>query len=244
MPPRARLRPGDGGMPEQDDVAVVLGPVRPRRHGIEREIFVWAVGMSPVRRQQSLTGDDKKTPLAGPLVVRSAKQARRPACEDAFPGADEAPQLFVALPLHARPSVHAMGVSHRQANKNDLARLRVRDRFDPGPDLFSQGPTSRVSSALTGLTAVFGMGTGVTPSLQGPRRSVYRAGTAAATRIAGPPRQRRKEKGAPLREPLSQRGSNDVVLKREDTRVSRFAPLWCAGPTARLGDELGQALDR
>src|SRR5687767_10565979 len=63
----------------------------------------------------------------------------------------------------------------RCRNKNDLARLRVRDRFDPGPDLFSQGPTSRVSLALTGLTTVFGMGTGVTPSLQGPRHPFYRS---------------------------------------------------------------------
>src|SRR5207249_11506749 len=41
--------------------------------------------------------------------------------------------------------------------------------LDPGPDLFSRGPTSRVSSALVGLTTVFGMGTGMTPPLQGPR---------------------------------------------------------------------------
>ncbi len=41
--------------------------------------------------------------------------------------------------------------------------------FYPGPDLFSRGPTSRVSSALVGLTTVFGMGTGVTPPLEGPR---------------------------------------------------------------------------
>ena len=54
-------------------------------------------------------------------------------------------------------------------------RLRVEVVLDPGPDLFSQGPTSRVSSALVGLTAVFGMGTGVTPPLQGPRRRLYQA---------------------------------------------------------------------
>src|SRR5207302_10943099 len=47
--------------------------------------------------------------------------------------------------------------------------------LDPGPDLFSRGPTSRVSSALVGLTTVFGMGTGMTPPLQGPRRQFYRA---------------------------------------------------------------------
>ena len=54
-------------------------------------------------------------------------------------------------------------------------RLRAEVVLDPGPDLFSQGPTSQVSSALVGLTAVFGMGTGVTPPLQGPRRQLYQA---------------------------------------------------------------------
>src|SRR5438477_941855 len=48
--------------------------------------------------------------------------------------------------------------------------------LNPGPDLFSRGPTSRVSSALVGLTTVFGMGTGMTPPLQGPRLQFYRAG--------------------------------------------------------------------
>ena len=54
-------------------------------------------------------------------------------------------------------------------------RLRVEVVLDPGPDLFSRGPTSQVSSALVGLTAVFGMGTGVTPPLQGPRSTFYRS---------------------------------------------------------------------
>jgi len=62
--------------------------------------------------------------------------------------------------------------------------LRVEVVFDPGPDLFSQGPTSQVSSALVGLTAVFGMGTGVTPPLQGPRRQLYQRVRARANRTA------------------------------------------------------------
>src|SRR5205807_3920684 len=57
--------------------------------------------------------------------------------------------------------------------------------LDPGPDLFSRGPTSRVSSALVGLTTVFGMGTGMTPPLQGPRRQFYRV-TAARQRDGVP----------------------------------------------------------
>ena len=57
--------------------------------------------------------------------------------------------------------------------------LSRRSRFYPGPDLFSRGPTSRVSSALVGLTTVFGMGTGVTPPLEGPRLRSLSKSTAA-----------------------------------------------------------------
>src|SRR5438552_9865444 len=40
---------------------------------------------------------------------------------------------------------------------------------DLGDDLLSQTVASPVPSALTGLTAVFGMGTGVSPSLWSPK---------------------------------------------------------------------------
>ena len=43
------------------------------------------------------------------------------------------------------------------------------DAFDlSGGDLLSQAVTHQVSSALKGLTTVFGMGTGVAPSLLPP----------------------------------------------------------------------------
>ena len=41
----------------------------------------------------------------------------------------------------------------------------------PGNDLLSHTPTRAVPSALRGLTAVFGMGTGVSPSPQSPEKS-------------------------------------------------------------------------
>ena len=41
--------------------------------------------------------------------------------------------------------------------------------FNPGDDLLSHTVASAVPSALRGLTTVFGMGTGVTPSLKSPR---------------------------------------------------------------------------
>src|ERR1035437_3347933 len=41
----------------------------------------------------------------------------------------------------------------------------------PGDVLLSRAVTSTVPSALKGLTAVFGMGTGVSPSLSSPEKS-------------------------------------------------------------------------
>src|SRR3981081_3046245 len=82
--------------------------------------------------------------------------------------------------VRGRASCHASRSSSTAASLSGQAkrpqRLRVEVVFDPGPDLFSQGPTSQVSSALVGLTAVFGMGTGVTPPLQGPRHELYQLG--------------------------------------------------------------------
>ncbi len=43
--------------------------------------------------------------------------------------------------------------------------------FYPGGDLRSHAVTSAVSSALRGLTTVFGMGTGVTPAVWPPGKS-------------------------------------------------------------------------
>src|SRR6266550_1869510 len=48
------------------------------------------------------------------------------------------------------------------------AGARQKER-DLGDDLLSQTVASPVPSALTGLTAVFGMGTGVSPSLWSPK---------------------------------------------------------------------------
>ena len=42
--------------------------------------------------------------------------------------------------------------------------------LESGSDLLSRAVSSQVPSALKGLTSVFGMGTGVTPSLSPPER--------------------------------------------------------------------------
>jgi hypothetical protein len=49
--------------------------------------------------------------------------------------------------------------------------------FNPGSDLRSHAVTSAVSSALRGLTSVFGMGTGVTPAVRPPGNLIRRERT-------------------------------------------------------------------
>ena len=48
---------------------------------------------------------------------------------------------------------------------------------NPGDVLLSQGASPQVPSALTGLTAVFGMGTGVSPPLWPPEILLWAIGT-------------------------------------------------------------------
>ena len=50
----------------------------------------------------------------------------------------------------------------------------ARTSFNLGNVLLSHTVTHAVPSALKGLTSVFGMGTGVTPSLWSPRNSIYK----------------------------------------------------------------------
>src|SRR5438067_9547309 len=71
---------------------------------------------------------------------------------------------------------------------------------DLGDDLLSQTVASPVPSALTGLTAVFGMGTGVSPSLWSPKslcksqaKKCFRVGAVHAINTA------RISRGSPLR---------------------------------------------
>ena len=49
-----------------------------------------------------------------------------------------------------------------------IAKLDGPHKFNPGGDLRSHTVTRAVSSALRGLTSVFGMGTGVTPAVKPP----------------------------------------------------------------------------
>ena len=51
---------------------------------------------------------------------------------------------------------------HGNSSKKDSAKAE--SFLESGGDLLSRSVTSQVPSALKGLTSVFGMGTGVTPS--------------------------------------------------------------------------------
>src|SRR2546428_8714559 len=69
-------------------------------------------------------------------------------------------------PVQGRPHPPP-AVSHWSPLSGQAGR-RQKER-DLGDDLLSQTVASPVPSALTGLTAVFGMGTGVSPSLWSPK---------------------------------------------------------------------------
>src|SRR5438552_1155659 len=71
------------------------------------------------------------------------------------------------LTKHARGKAHWVPLSG-QPSRLSLVGLRTKEK-DLGDDLLSQTVASPVPSALTGLTAVFGMGTGVSPSLWSPK---------------------------------------------------------------------------
>ena len=60
-----------------------------------------------------------------------------------------------------------------------------------GGDLLSQGREAQVPSALRGLTSLFGMGRGVSPSLSPPKGCETRPSPALENRTAGRPRARR-----------------------------------------------------
>ena len=50
----------------------------------------------------------------------------------------------------------------------ECSAIELLRKMESGSDLLSRAVSSQVPSALKGLTSVFGMGTGVTPSLSPP----------------------------------------------------------------------------
>src|ERR1700693_306334 len=73
-----------------------------------------------------------------------------------------------AIRLHYPGRVGTRPVSGRRHGRGAGAVLQAKEK-DLGDDLLSQTVASPVPSAQTGLTAVFGMGTGVSPSLWSPK---------------------------------------------------------------------------
>ena len=54
----------------------------------------------------------------------------------------------------------------------ECSAIELLRNMESGSDLLSRAVSSQVPSALKGLTSVFGMGTGVTPSLSPPERVI------------------------------------------------------------------------
>src|SRR6185312_2714375 len=76
---------------------------------------------------------------------------------------------FLTMPLPVRPCVRVR-LNPQNAPKTEKAPIArsLFFVFNPGGDLRSRAVTSAVSSALRGLTSVFGMGTGVTLAVRPP----------------------------------------------------------------------------
>ena len=55
----------------------------------------------------------------------------------------------------------------------ECSAIELLRNMESGSDLLSRAVSSQVPSALKGLTSVFGMGTGVTPSLSPPERVIF-----------------------------------------------------------------------
>ena len=69
---------------------------------------------------------------------------------------------FHRLSIKQKPSRGGLGIKKKRDQKTGPAYI------NPGDDLLSPAVAHAVPSALEGLTAVFGMGTGVTPPVRSP----------------------------------------------------------------------------
>src|SRR5260370_42506786 len=74
-------------------------------------------------------------------------------------------QLIEGRSHHAQPAIQ---LHYPGKRRGPVPVLRAKEK-DLGDDLLSQTVASPVPSAQTGLTAVFGMGTGVSPPLWSPK---------------------------------------------------------------------------
>ena len=68
---------------------------------------------------------------------------------------------------HCNEALESVIRVQKQKGRNRFSRMRPLN-FNPGGDLRSRVVSSAVSSALRGLTSVFGMGTGVTLAVRPP----------------------------------------------------------------------------
>ena len=112
----------------------------------------------------------ERGPRTGSCRERSGRRpdgrrSRRPAAAGApRPRASRSRRAPAAAPSHAGRRLGA-----RRGARNDEEPPGGGSRERNGGDLLSQGRESQVPSALRGLTALFGMGRGVSPSLWPPK---------------------------------------------------------------------------
>ena len=170
-PPAARLRSLGGrlpGRPPEDRAGPSLGrplPLAPElaaplpfcREDAEPERSLlerWPCG-PPLRLSLPRPRDEEPFVGLGPEPDERWGDRRG---EEGFPGTTTDPTCIPGGYLTAEPTPG-------RGERPPRGPLNLRN---PGGVLLSQGVSSQVPSALEGLTAVFGMGTGVTPPLKPP----------------------------------------------------------------------------
>jgi hypothetical protein len=130
--------------------------------------------------------DDAKVPLSGGATAR-ALLARGPPGDHRRPRSPPDPARRASdrpgcgIPPRPRDHLGIGGIDFTEKTK-PLDIIEGLSRILPGDDLLSHALARAVPSALRGLTAVFGMGTGVSPSPQSPeKRSLKRTGVVLET---------------------------------------------------------------
>jgi hypothetical protein len=130
-------------------------------------------GLSPGRRRAHAQGSSDPPPRSVHVAwtPRTAHLHQRSRCASALP----TPAIQSACPRRGPSSDDREGAGHRHVAARPWADPTAKMTNTPGThpgvfvvrksggDLLSQGVSPQVPSAQAGLTAVFGMGTGVTP---------------------------------------------------------------------------------
>ena len=162
----------------QDRRPRVPSTTLPRRPGRAR---LDAAPSIPPRRGQAHGRDSEIHRANGTATASPAVDALRPGGHEHLAGGEDVEGDHPGLLRHEQP--------RHPASKNDKipssrSSEGIQSIRNPGGDLLSQGASPQVPSARAGLTAVFGMGTGVSPPLW-PPETVRSADSHCAARRTG-----------------------------------------------------------